>query len=281
MAGQGNAAAVIIKRKKVVQGGGHHGGAWKVAYADFVTAMMAFFMLMWLLNATTEKQRKGIADYFNPTVPINRISGGGDGAFGGSSIFSEDVLTQTGTGASSQRATEDRQARGVNQPAADAGAGEGADDSLDAIEKVLLARGGESMTMQRLLRHVVTKVTDEGLVIEIFDLPGAALFVADTAEPAPVLDEIAGLLAEVLGLASNQVAVQGHVRSYPLPLIDNPAWELSAARAQAMRLRMEAAGLPQMRMERVAGYADRQPATADPTAARNNRLEVVLLRRDR
>ena len=79
MAGQSNAAPVIIKRKKIVQGGGHHGGAWKVAYADFVTAMMAFFMLMWLLNATTEKQRKGIADYFNPTIPINRISGGGEG----------------------------------------------------------------------------------------------------------------------------------------------------------------------------------------------------------
>ena len=77
MAGQSNAAPVIIKRKKVVQGGGHHGGAWKVAYADFVTAMMAFFMLMWLLDATTEKQRKGIADYFNPTIPINRDLGRG------------------------------------------------------------------------------------------------------------------------------------------------------------------------------------------------------------
>ena len=87
MAGQNSAAPIIIKRKKVIQGGGHHGGAWKVAYADFVTAMMAFFMLMWLLNATTEKQRKGIADYFNPTIPINRVSGGGDGAFGGDSVF--------------------------------------------------------------------------------------------------------------------------------------------------------------------------------------------------
>ena len=65
-----NASPVIIKRKKKVTGGGHHGGAWKVAYADFVTAMMAFFMLMWLLNATTEKQRKGIADYFSPSIPI-------------------------------------------------------------------------------------------------------------------------------------------------------------------------------------------------------------------
>ena len=70
-------APIIIKRKKVIAGDGHHGGAWKVAYADFVTAMMAFFMLMWLLNATTEQQRKGIADYFSPTIPINRVSGGG------------------------------------------------------------------------------------------------------------------------------------------------------------------------------------------------------------
>ena len=79
-------APIIIKRKKIIAGGGHHGGAWKVAYADFVTAMMAFFMLMWLLNATTEQQRKGIADYFSPTVPINRISGGGDGVSDGFSL---------------------------------------------------------------------------------------------------------------------------------------------------------------------------------------------------
>ena len=71
-------APIIIKRKKVIAGG-HHGGAWKVAYADFVTAMMAFFLLMWLLGATNEKQRKGIADYFNPTIPVNKVSGGGDG----------------------------------------------------------------------------------------------------------------------------------------------------------------------------------------------------------
>jgi len=85
---------IIIKRKKVVGGDGHHGGAWKVAYADFVTAMMAFFMLMWLLNATTEQQRKGIADYFSPNVPIARISSGGDGAFGGESPFSELSVAQ-------------------------------------------------------------------------------------------------------------------------------------------------------------------------------------------
>lgn len=91
MSADSNLAPVIIKRKKVVQGGGHHGGAWKVAYADFVTAMMAFFMLMWLLNATTEQQKAGLADYFTPTIPIVTTSGGGDGAFGGHSIFTEKI----------------------------------------------------------------------------------------------------------------------------------------------------------------------------------------------
>ena len=282
MAGQSNAAPVIIKRKKIIQGGGHHGGAWKVAYADFVTAMMAFFMLMWLLNATTEKQRKGIADYFNPTVPINRISGGGESAEGGDSVFAEDILAQNGTGASVMRPTESNQARGAT--GADAGAdgtGKTTDPAMADLEQALKARGGESMTMERVLRHVVTEVSDEGLVVELIDLDGAPLFLADTAEPAPVLRELAAMLAEVFGVTTNSVAVQGHVRSYPIMLIDNPVWDLSAERAQAMRALLEGKGLDPARVQRVTGFADRVPATGNPMALRNNRLEVVLLRRDR
>ena len=281
MAGQSNAAPVIIKRKKVIAGGGHHGGAWKVAYADFVTAMMAFFMLMWLLNATTEKQRKGLADYFNPSVPLNRISGGGDGAFGGDSVFSENELTQTGTGASAMRPTESSQASGESGTDVGAGQGQNADQAIAKLEQELMARGGESMTMNQALRHVVTKVSDEGLVVELFDLEGAELFRGDTAEPMPVLIELAGLLSEVFGLATNSVAVQAHVRSYPIMLIDNPVWSLSAARAQAMRGLLEDKGLPAARIQRVTGFADRLPATADPMALRNNRVEVILLREDR
>jgi len=282
MAKQPNASPVIIKRKKKIMDGGHHGGAWKVAYADFVTAMMAFFMLMWLLNATTEKQRKGLADYFSPTIPINRVSGGGEGFFGGDSVFSEQAFSQSGTGASVARPSEDIRARGANRISeGDGTGGEGADDSIKEIEQALIARGGESMTMERALRHVISKITDEGLVIEIFDLDDAELFEKDSAIPAPVLAEIAGLLAEVLNLASNQVAVQGHVRTYPITLINNPVWDLSSDRADTMRRLLERAGLQGSRMQRVAGYADRVPATADPMVARNNRLEVILLRRDR
>ena len=273
MAGQGNAAPVIIKRKKVVVGGGHHGGAWKVAYADFVTAMMAFFMLMWLLNATTEKQRKGIADYFNPTIPVNRISGGGDGAFGGDSIFSEQTLAQSGTGASSKKPTEQNAARG-----------DAAKDTAAAQEKLqaeLTARGGESMTMQQALRHVVTKVTDEGLVIELFDLPEAPLFVGLTAEPAPVTRNIAAMVASVLDLTANKVAINGHVSAMPITLIDNPVWDLSSARADVLRALLIDSGLASDRPQRVSGYADQVAVTPDPTAARNNRIEIILLRSDR
>ncbi len=282
MAGQSNAAPVIIKRKKIIQGGGHHGGAWKVAYADFVTAMMAFFMLMWLLNATTEKQRKGIADYFNPTIPINRISGGGDGAFGGDSIFSEDVFARNGTGAAAMRPAAEQQAKGDATPGeGDRTGTEGEVAALERVEQALLAKGGESMTMERALRHVVTRVTDEGLVIELFDLDDMQLFSTDTATPEPILGDLAALLAEVIGLASNDVAVQGHVRSYPITLIRNPAWTLSSERAQQMRLLLESASLPPSRIQRIAGFSDRMPVTANPMAARNNRIEVILLRRDR
>jgi chemotaxis protein MotB len=280
MAGQGNAAPVIIKRKKVIQGGGHHGGAWKVAYADFVTAMMAFFMLMWLLGATTEKQRKGIADYFNPTIPINRISGGGDGAFGGDSVFTEETLTQTGTGASVSRPTDSDRARG-DTGSDDADDAAAAAQELAEVEQVLLARGGESMTMEQLLRHVVTRVTDEGLVVEIFDLPDTPIFVGDTAALSDQGRALVTMLAQVLAISTNEIAVNGYVRAHPITLIDNPVWPLSASRAQALRIMLEAEDLPADRMQRVTGFADRKPATTDPTAVRNNRMEIVLLRRDR
>jgi chemotaxis protein MotB len=271
MAGQANAAPVIIKRKKVVAGGGHHGGAWKVAYADFVTAMMAFFLLMWLLNATTEKQRKGLSDYFNPTIPVNRISGGGDGAFGGESMFADDAQVQMGIGGTT-----------TSSDVGDAGVqGDAQTVEMRVLEQTLMDRGGESRTMEQLLRHVITRVTDEGLVIEIYDLEDAPLFTNDTLEPTPILLALAGLLAETLEITKNDIAVNGHLRSHPVMLVSNPVWEMSAGRAQRLRLLMQAAGFDGDRVQRVSGFADRKPVTADSAAIRNNRMEVILLRRDR
>ena len=271
-------APVIIKRKKVIVSGGHHGGAWKVAYADFVTAMMAFFMLMWLLNATTEKQRKGIADYFSPTIPINRISGGGEGSFGGDSVFSEETLAQNGTGASDRAASEANAAKG-NSGVDEAERSLGTENKDFAeVEAALTAMSGESMASDDALRHIVTRVTDEGLIVEIFDLPDDALFADGTSDPKPVLGEIAGIVARVFGPILNQVAVNGFVRSYPIVLAQSPAWDLSSARADAMRELLEAGGLDDTRLERVTGYADNRPAVGNPMASRNNRLEIILLR---
>ncbi|PYF11939.1 chemotaxis protein MotB [Rhodobacter viridis] len=276
-------APVIIKRKKVVGGGGHHGGAWKVAYADFVTAMMAFFLLMWLLNATTEKQRKGIADYFNPTIPINRISGGGEGAFGGDSVFSEDQVAQNGTGASGQAPTEERQARGDSGTVKEQQKPDQAefDRMAKEIEKALSATSGESMVSEQMARHIVTKVTDEGLIVEFFDLEDEPLFTPETADPEPILGEIAGMLNRVFGLAKNDIAINGHTRSYPSMLRANPVWDLSSARAQKMRELMEKAGLDPARVERISGFADRKHAVDTPMSVRNNRLELILLRNGR
>ena len=283
MAGQANAAPVIIKRKKIVSGDGHHGGAWKVAYADFVTAMMAFFMLMWLLNATTEKQRKGIADFFSPTIPLSRISGGGDGSFGGESVFSEDQIAQTGTGASSLRPSEENQAVGqtgtdTQEDPADKGEFE---DDARRIEEALMGIGGESMVSNEVMRHITTRVTDEGLIIEFYDIEGAPLFEGETAVPTPVTTELAGVIARVFAIVTNQVAVNGHVRARPDVLKDNPEWELSAGRAMQMRTLIEAAGFPGERIQRVTGFADRKPAVRNPVAVRNGRLEIILLRRGR
>jgi chemotaxis protein MotB len=272
-----NVAPVIIKRKKVVAGGGHHGGAWKVAYADFVTAMMAFFLLMWLLNATTEKQRKGLSDYFSPSIPITRMSGGGDGAFGGASMYTEDTLKDEGSGATNKNPTKARQARGTT--------GVDQQNQLDranrdftALEAELMGRGGESMVTDEALKHIVTRVTDEGLIIELFATPGVPLFEKDSAKPTPMLRDLTRMIARVIGKVTNDVALGGYIRARPVVLADNPVWELSTARASRMRSLLEGSGLDSDRTRRVTGHADRKPVAKNPMDVRNNRVEVILLR---
>lgn len=276
MAAESNVAPVVIKRKKIVKGGGHHGGAWKVAYADFVTAMMAFFMLMWLLNATTEKQRKGLADYFSPTIPINRVSGGGAGAFGGTDMFTEDVLTQSGKGSSSnssELATRSIGMSGFEYTGTDA------QDVFESIEAKLKGRGGESLVSEDALKHIVTRVTDEGFFIELFDLEDSPLFEADGDYPTPIMRDLVRMVAEVISDVENKVAVAGHVRSQPIVLAQNPVWKLSMDRAEKTRIMLQAAGLTPARVLRVTGKADRSLFLKDrPMNHRNNRVEIILLR---
>lgn len=261
MSGQNKTAPIVIKRKKVVAGGGHHGGAWKVAYADFVTAMMAFFLMMWLLGSTTDSQRRGIADYFSPSISIYRISAGGDGILGGLEMAARDRMGQ---------AVPDTPHEGE---------GPGAFvESATELRGRLAGMGGESLLMSEALRHVVSRITDEGLVIEIFDLPDMPLFEGETDTPRPVLRTLAAVLAQVLVLSGNPVAVEGHVRAVPLVRMVDPRWPLSMDRAARMRALLEGEGLDPARLARVTGHADRRPAAENTMSVRNNRIEVILLR---
>lgn len=270
MSASGNVAPIIIKRKKIIAGG-HHGGAWKVAYADFVTAMMAFFMLMWLLNATTEKQRKGIADYFAPTIAVNRISGGGDGSLGGDSVFTENTLAKNGTGATMMRPTQDNKASGTDGE-------DKAEQDLKAVEEALMGRGAESLVEENAMKHVITRVTEEGLVIEIFATETQPIFEPNSTRPTAVLKEIARLISGVTDAVSNLVAINSHVPSEPVVVAKSHVWDMSAARADAMRQLLEDAGMAQSRINRITGHADREPSDDNPMARRNDRLEIILLR---
>lgn len=253
MALRNDKAPIIIKRITAPEEGGHHGGAWKVAYADFVTAMMAFFLLMWLLNATTEQQRAGLADYFNPT--IIRVGSGAGGA-----------------------GSEDFEGAGKGQSESSGGI----EDPLAAlnqhVQDELAGIGAESMQMKNLLRHVVTRVTDEGLVIELSDLAQSPLFLSETAEPTRPLRELAAILGRVLARSRNHIAIAGHVRSYPAVLANSPIWDLSNHRADAVRELLESTDLPGSRIQRVTGFADRRSQPANPAAESNNRVEVILLK---
>jgi chemotaxis protein MotB len=146
------------------------------------------------------------------------------------------------------------------------------------VQEAFRGRSGESLASENILRHIVTRVTDEGLIIEISDLDGAPLFQGEGPDPTALLRDIAALVAEVLELARNDLAFAAHTRARPVILVDNPVWDLSAARANRMRLLLEEAGTRPARIRRVTGHADRAPIIANPMDSRNNRVEVIVLR---
>ena len=278
---QGN-QPIIIKRKKAGGGDGHHGGAWKVAYADFVTAMMAFFLLMWLLNATTESQRKGIADYFAPTIPISSISGGGSGVLSGNSVFADDTLAQDGTGGTKQVASTVKQQPGdSSDEEEDQGQTAREEQSLEDLESELLSMSGESEVADDLLSHIRTRITDEGLVIEVFAKEGQPLFNSGSDAPSSKMRALLEMISGVIKLVSNEIAVTGHTDARPFEGPGNDNWRLSSARADSSRRDLIDNGIETDRFARVTGKADRELALPDaPEDPRNRRITLTLLRSD-
>jgi chemotaxis protein MotB len=265
---KGDTGNVTIIKRKTVVAAGHHGGAWKVAYADFVTAMMAFFLLMWLLNASDDVTREGLAQYFSPTIPIHDLSGGGDGIFSGSSLFSSQSLAQNEIGEAGGPGAEN--------------AAEVEDRNFADLEAELLGASGDALEADPLLEHIATRITDEGLIIDVFDRPGSPLFNGATSEFNPIFERLVKMIGRVVALTGNQIAVSGHLaagdvaRSVPSP----DPWILSSDRAQIARELLVLAGVGEPRIERVTGQADRAPLDeAVAGDSRNRRVEITLLRK--
>ena len=269
-----NSAAVqpiIIKKKKVVSGGGHHGGAWKVAYADFVTAMMAFFLLMWLLNATTEDQRKGIADYFNPSIPISRISGGGADGLNGSSMFTEDTLAKMGTGASRKVS--------VNAPKVEQS------EKAKVLSEEEITKNFNQLKEQlensegKLSEHVSVKLSSEGIILELVDSDDDALFTSGRSAATPLLKDLMDVVSRSFDAFENDIKLVGHTDNLPFRTqngYDN--WSLSSDRANTSRRILIDAGVEPSRIVEVSGKADTQPLLPDnPSAAQNRRISIVIL----
>ncbi|QUL39445.1 flagellar motor protein MotB [Erythrobacter sp. JK5] len=268
----------IIVKKITIEEGGHHGGAWKVAYADFVTAMMAFFLLLWLLGATTEDQRKGLADYFTPTlVKLRQQSAGSDGMLGGSSITDVDnypnAAGQTGT----RSITIPRAASGG--PVEGGGRGEQQAEQMQKIREEIEQRLRENERVRHLVRQVRVQSSPEGIRIDLVDDADFSMFALGTT----ILTGEARALLEVIGQTlqdqSAQLIVRGHTDSLPWRdgIVANN-WSLSAGRAEATRQALMLEGLSEARFARIEGVADREPLIAgDPTDPRNRRISVLLL----
>jgi chemotaxis protein MotB len=272
-------APIIVKKVTIIEGG-HHGGAWKVAYADFVTAMMAFFLLLWLLGATEEKQRKGIADYFTPTlVKLRKESAGSNGLLGGSSLTDPDNYPNRQGQTGSRTITIPRSASGG--PKEEGGRGELEAQKLkelrDKIDKKLVQR----RQVRHLARQVRVMRSPEGIRIDLMDNADFSMFELGTTILTKEARGLLEVMAETLKDEAAPLILRGHTDSLPWRGgVKTNNWSLSAGRAEATRQALVLGGVGQNRFARIEGVADTEPlVTDDPTDPRNRRISLLLLER--
>jgi chemotaxis protein MotB len=291
-AGSNEPPKIIVKKIVGDDHGGHHGGAWKVAYADFVTAMMAFFLLMWLLGATTEKQRKSIADYFTPTlVEYRQNSAGSNGLLGGSSLTDKDnypfKASQTGTRALTVPLGAEGGAREGTGPQGalrtEAGNKLRAEDmqNFSRLHSVLTRQIGTDPRFKKLANHVRFTPTRDGLRIDLIDDADYSMFALGTTALNPEAAELIATVAKAIVSMPNQVSIRGHTDSlgYGDPRSMNN-WMLSSGRAEATRRKLAFGGIVERRFERIEGVADRDPyIEKNPADPRNRRVSITLLYR--
>jgi chemotaxis protein MotB len=267
----------IIVKKIIADGhGGHHGGAWKVAYADFVTAMMAFFLLMWLIGATNEKQRKALADYFAPTLAQSKSDNiGSTGFFGGDSLTSVDRYPNRAGQTGTRTLTIPRDGKGGPKEAM----GSANDPArFEQVRTTITNKLAASAATRRLARNLRFTMTSEGLRIDMVDEADFTMFISGTARMTPDAMALLNSVSEVIATMPNGVIVRGHTDA--APFTRNQAmsnWQLSAERAETTRIQMARAGIAPDRFLRIEGVADREPAIReDRFDPRNRRMSIML-----
>ncbi len=299
-----SAVAPIIIKKVMDDGhGGAHGGAWKIALADMMTAMMAFFLLMWLLGATTEDQRKSIAEYFQPTSHSNITTGklaGSDGMFGGRSIIDPDGFPYSAKQTALMEMLTPRSQGGPTENDPAPNSEERSDPtSMSEEQKKQLAEQADQANFEKLEQQVRESLAKnpnlqnlkdqvqfsrekEGLRIEIIDKADFAMFGLGTTGMTPKAQSLVKEVAKSLQGMDNKLAIRGHTDSVAFANSDGRNnWSLSAERAESTRKMLEAQGVKTERFAKIEGVADTAPYNPnDPKDPRNRRISVTVMYRD-
>ncbi len=277
-AGGDHKRPIIIKRVS----GDHdeaHGGQWKVAYADFVTAMMAFFLVMWLLSVTTENQRAGVAKYFNTSSILDMRTGdgmldGGKSVLEGADTKVEKLVMSREDGGLPSRTQTQGSADPVKQH------DQVERQRLEAV-KAQLERMVNAGELASVADTVSMEIIPDGLRIQVFDRDNEAMFVTGSAEPTSRLVRVLGVVGQVLGTITNPVVLTGYTDDDKLQRGNYSNWELSADRANAARRLLETSGVGAERMLKVEGRAATAPLLPEaPDDPRNRRIAVTILRSD-
>jgi len=285
---------IMIKKVKKVIGGGHHGGAWKVAYADFVTAMMAFFLLMWLINTTSPQQKRGIADYFAPASVSQSTSGSGGilagtalGDDGAKANGSQATIEQLAPTAPPSTRDSGQSTKGGGASTLDTATDQALRDALEKRDDAAFQSAAQSLRqamqdmpeLAELSKQILIDQTPEGLRIQLVDQEGRSMFDASSTKPNDRARLLLQAVAKIVQRLPNRITISGHTSANANGSKSAGDWQLSSGRADASRQVMEAAGVDPDRIYQVAGKAASDPLFPDdPTLPGNRRIAIVLLR---
>jgi chemotaxis protein MotB len=287
----GKRPIIVIKKIKKVAGG-HHGGAWKVAYADFVTAMMAFFLLLWLLNITTEEQKTGIADYFKPQIASTSQSGSG-GVMGGLTMAVDGSLSSTAQPSSitenlpsdvedesEEVDMDNKSTRKFSQSEFEKMKAAEEEKQFEEAMKEIKQAVQNDADLKELAKNLIVDMTPEGLRIQIVDQQGRSMFPSGSAQMYDETTKLISKVTQIINKLPQKISLRGHtdaVQYGSSATYDN--WNLSADRANASRQALVKAGLPNSRIANVSGKADTEHLfPKDPTSPQNRRISIILMR---